>query len=76
MDAMGIKQFLVIIMVCFDFLKPHEQFFSYLTAVTITCDRATNLDLCVTLIAFSSEGYFTCCDTGPFLRSYSKELDP
>jgi hypothetical protein len=58
---------------CFD---PHEQFFSNLAAVTITGDRAANLDLCLALTAFSSEGSFTChtyCDTGPFLRSYSKD---
>jgi hypothetical protein len=55
--------------VCFE---PHEQFFSYLAAVTIANDRAANLDLCLGLRAFSSEGSFTChtyCDTGPpFLR--------
>jgi hypothetical protein len=60
--------------VCFE---PHEQFVSYLVAVTITDDRGANLDLCLTLTAFSSEGSFTChtyCDTGPpFLRSYSKD---
>jgi hypothetical protein len=36
----------------------------------------TNLDLCLELTAFSSEGSFKChtyCDTGPpFLRSYPK----
>jgi hypothetical protein len=57
--------------VCFE---THEQFFSYLATVTITGDRAANLDLCLALTAFSSEGSFTChtyCDTGPpFLRSY------
>jgi hypothetical protein len=36
--------------VCF---QPHEQFFSYLAAVTITGDRAANLDLCLALTAFS-----------------------
>jgi hypothetical protein len=44
----------------------HEQFFSYLATVTITGDRAANLDLCLALTAFSSEGSFTChayCDT-------------
>jgi hypothetical protein len=39
--------------------------------------RAANLDLCLALTAFSSEGSFTCltyCDTGhPFLRSYPKD---
>jgi hypothetical protein len=43
--------------VCFG---PHKQFFSYLTAVTITSDRSANLDLCLALTAFSSEGSFTC----------------
>jgi hypothetical protein len=50
---------------------------SYLAAVTIAGDRAANLDLCLVLTAFSSEGSFTChtyCDTGPlFLRSYPKD---
>jgi hypothetical protein len=48
--------------VCFE---SHEQFFSYLATVTITGDRAANLDLCLTLTAFSSEGSFAChtyCD--------------
>ena len=39
--------------------------------------RAANLDLCLALMAFSSEGSLachTCCDTGPpFLRSYPKD---
>jgi hypothetical protein len=60
--------------VCFE---PHGQFFSYLATVTIAGDRAANLDQCLALTAFSSEGSFTChthCDTGPsFLRSYPKE---
>ena len=60
--------------VCFEL---HEQFFSYLATVTITSDRAANLDLCLALKAFSSEGSFTChtyCDTGPpFFRSYLKD---
>jgi hypothetical protein len=42
-----------------DCLYSLEQFFSYLTAVTITCDRAANLDLCIALVAFSSEGFFS-----------------
>jgi hypothetical protein len=58
---------------CFEL---HEQFFSYLATVTITGDGAGNLDLCLALAAFSSEGSFTChtdCYTGPrFLRSYPK----
>ena len=51
--------------VCFE---SHEQFFSYLATVTIAGDRAANLDLCLALMTFSSEGSFTChtyCDTGP-----------
>jgi hypothetical protein len=36
--------------VCF---ASHEQFFSYLATVTITGDGAANLDLCLTLTAFS-----------------------
>jgi hypothetical protein len=62
---------------CFVCFESHEQFFSYLATVTITGDRAANLDLCLALTAFSSEGSFTCntyCDTGPpFLRSYTKD---
>jgi hypothetical protein len=60
---------------CFE---SHEQFFSYLATVTITGDKAANLDLhvCLAITAFSSEGSFKChtyCDTGPpFLRSYPK----
>jgi hypothetical protein len=37
-------------------------------AVTITSDRAANVDLFLVLAAFSSEVSFTChtyCDTGP-----------
>jgi hypothetical protein len=61
--------------VCFEL---REQFFSYLATVTITGDKAANLDLCLALTAFSSEGSFTChtyCDIGPpFLRLYPKDL--
>jgi hypothetical protein len=61
--------------VCFE---SHEQFFSYLTTVTITGDRAANLDLCLPLMAFSSEGSFTChtyCDMRPpYLRSSEKPV--
>jgi hypothetical protein len=55
----------ICLFVCFE---SHEQFFSYLATVTIAGDRAANLDLCLGLTAFSSEGSFTChtyCDTGP-----------
>jgi hypothetical protein len=65
---------IVCLFVCFE---SHEQFFSYLATVTITGDGAANLDLCLALTAFRSEGSFTCntyCDTGPpFLRSYPKD---
>jgi hypothetical protein len=47
----------VCLFVCFE---SHEQFFSYLATVTITGDRPVNLDLCLALTAFSSEGSFTC----------------
>jgi hypothetical protein len=51
--------------------------FSYPVAVTITGDGAANLDLCLALMAFSSEGSFSChtyCDTGPrFIRSHLKD---
>jgi hypothetical protein len=61
-------------LICF---QPYEQFFSYLAAVTIASGRAANLDLCLALTAFNSEGSFTChtyCDTGPpILRSYPKD---
>jgi hypothetical protein len=64
----------VCLFICFE---SHEQFFSYLASVTIAGDRAANLDLCLALPAFSSEGSFTChtyCDMGPpFLRSYPKD---
>jgi hypothetical protein len=39
--------------VCFE---SHDQFFSYLATVTISSDRAANLDLCLALMAFNSEG--------------------
>jgi hypothetical protein len=50
--------------VCFDSLWPHAQSCSYLSALAITCDKGTNLDLC----CFSSEGSFMCHtfgNTGP-----------
>jgi hypothetical protein len=37
-------------------LYPPEQIFSYLATVIITGDRAANLDLCLALLVFSSEG--------------------
>jgi hypothetical protein len=65
-----------VLLCLFDCFELHEQFFSYLGAVTITGDRAVNLDLWLAIWAFSSEGSFTCqTDSGPpFLRSYSKDL--
>jgi hypothetical protein len=45
------------LLVCFEW---HEQFFSYLATVTITGDRAANLDPFLALTAFSSEGSFMC----------------
>jgi hypothetical protein len=52
---------------------PPRQFFSYPAAVTITSDRAAKLDQCLALVAFTSDGSFSChtyCDTGPrFIRS-------
>jgi hypothetical protein len=49
-------------LVClFDCLEPHEQFISYLAAATITSDRASNLDLCLALMAFGIEGSFNVC---------------
>jgi hypothetical protein len=47
-----------------------------MATTTITDDRAVNFDLS-SLIAFSSEGSFTChtyCETGPsFIRSHPKD---
>jgi hypothetical protein len=42
------------------FLKAHEEFFGYLVAGTNAGDGAADLDLYLALIAFSSEGSFTC----------------
>jgi hypothetical protein len=48
------EKYFVCLLVCFE---SHEQYFSYLASVTITDDRASaNLDLCLALMAFSSEG--------------------
>jgi hypothetical protein len=55
----------------------HEQFFSYVVAVTIAGDKAANLDLCFAPTAFGSDGSCTCYtyrDMGPpFLKSYPKD---
>jgi hypothetical protein len=59
-----LRRGLVCLFICFEL---HEQFFSYLATVSIAGDRAANVDLCLALTAFSSEGSFTChtyCDTG------------
>jgi hypothetical protein len=40
--------------------KRLSNLFSYLAAITITGDRAVNLDLCLALMAFSSEGSCMC----------------
>jgi hypothetical protein len=50
---------------CFRATRPFlflNRFFSYPAAVTatVTGDRAANLDLCLALMAFSSEGPFPC----------------
>jgi hypothetical protein len=55
-------------------------FFCYLATVTITGDRAANLDLCLALMAFSSEGSFLChtyCHKGPqYIQSHPKNRNP
>jgi hypothetical protein len=47
--------FIYYLFVC---LKPHEQFFSHLAAVTITGDSAANFGLCSALKAFEQGGIF------------------
>jgi hypothetical protein len=64
---------------CFFYIYQHQQFFSYLVAVTITGFRAANLDICSALVAFSSEGSFTChiyCDTASVYTVSSEGLAP
>jgi hypothetical protein len=79
MNFLPITCVTVVVMLCLFvfYFESHEQFFSYLATVTITGDRAANLELCLALTTISSEGFFTChtyCDTGPpFLRSYPKD---
>ena len=74
LSNMSVSILFVCLFICFE---SHEQFFSYMATVTIAGDRVANLDLCLALTAFSSEGSFTChtyCDTGPpFLRSYPRD---
>jgi hypothetical protein len=58
--------------ICFE---SHEQLYSSLATVTIAGDRDANLDLCLALTAFSSEGSFTCHtyhDTGPVFMVISE----
>jgi hypothetical protein len=55
------------------FIAAWAIFFSYPAAVTITGDRTANLDLCLALAAFKSEGTYSChtyCNTGPRFRWY------
>jgi hypothetical protein len=62
----------------FDCFELHEQFLNYLVAVSLTSDMPANLDLCLALMAFSSEDSFMChtyCDMGPpSVSSYPKDL--
>jgi hypothetical protein len=57
---MGEKNITWDVFVCFD---SHEQFFRYLATVTITDDRAANLDLCLALTAFSNKGFLPATPT-------------
>jgi hypothetical protein len=45
----------------YSLFKPRQQFFSYVAAVTITSDRAANVDLCLALkaliIVVSAKGH-------------------
>jgi hypothetical protein len=69
LDSENISKCLFLSLV--DCLHPSEQFFSYPAAVIITGDRASDLDLCSVLMAFSSEGSFTYqawCDMGPWFK--------
>jgi hypothetical protein len=67
-------QHLLCLFVC---LKPHEQFFSYLAAVTITGDMAANLGLWSALRAFEEGGIFIVPHLlrhGPgFIQSHPKD---
>jgi hypothetical protein len=51
--------FACVLFVCLVCLKPHEQFFSYLAAVTIISDRAVNFGLWSALRAFQKGEIFT-----------------
>jgi hypothetical protein len=52
------KNYDLVLLTCL--FESQEQIFSYLATVTITGNKAANLDLCLALTAFSSEGSFTC----------------
>jgi hypothetical protein len=45
--------FQLCLFVCFVCFESHEQFFSYLATVTITGNRAANLNLCLALTALA-----------------------
>jgi hypothetical protein len=53
--------------------ESHEQFFSYLATVTITGNKAANLDLCLALTAFGSEVSLRATPTATLDRSYPKD---
>jgi hypothetical protein len=60
-------------------LKPHEQFFTYLVAVTVAGDRAANLGLCSALRAFEQGGIFIMphlLRQPRFIRSHLKDRHP
>jgi hypothetical protein len=59
--------------VCLFVYSCTSKIFSYLATVTITGDKAANLDLCLALTAFSSEGSFTCytwCNMEPWFMQF------
>jgi hypothetical protein len=54
-------------------LLPPQQFFSYPVAIAISGDSAANLNLCLAIMAVSSEGSFTCLICCDFIRCHSKD---
>jgi hypothetical protein len=68
---------IVVLFICVFVYSPMNDFSAVWQLITIDGRIAANLDLCLTLPAFSSEGSFTChtyCDTGPLLlRSFPKD---
>jgi hypothetical protein len=63
------------VVVCF-VLSRTSNFSAIWQLFAIARDRAANLDLCLALAAFSSEGSFMChtyCDMGSVFRSYPKD---